>query len=385
MKQIIKTVTFIAIILMAVSCKWTSTTETKSLQHQVNKDLYGYTTEELLDKLGQPTFIEKDTLEGIPVTMLRFEDKIVLQNYAHYAENYQTEDPYIIVFLKNGTAYSTKTNMVDTVISKDEKTISIIKLSTYAGILLLAIVLTFIALMLTRREKLKNLEEKINFLNNKANKNLKSIEDLYSKYKFLNNAKGDIYDEIRSLNKTITRMKERENAFNQHIDMIEADLYKEPKEEKTKEPKQKTLSFSEMGYVEKVELLAKRLDETGISQRAWNCLRAAEIIKMADLCMKSRSEIRKYRNFGRKSLAEIEELIEKYGLSFGMDLTEYGFEKVKTPFDEENNENETSEENSEGNLQEPETTGEAGQQPAEESIQEQPDPEGVQPSETPQA
>lgn len=75
MKQIIKTLTFIAIILMAVSCKWTSTTETKSLQHQVNKDLYGYTTEELLDKLGQPTFIEKETLEGIPVTMLRFEDK----------------------------------------------------------------------------------------------------------------------------------------------------------------------------------------------------------------------------------------------------------------------------------------------------------------------
>ena len=70
-------------------------------------------------------------------------------------------------------------------------------------------------------------------------------------------------------------------------------------------------------------LLLTKLSDMGLSVRAFNCLKAADIDTFADLVSYSRSELMKFRNFGRKSLNEIDLLVEKMKLSFGMDVTKY--------------------------------------------------------------
>jgi len=75
--------------------------------------------------------------------------------------------------------------------------------------------------------------------------------------------------------------------------------------------------------------LLQKLSDMGLSVRAYNCLKAADIDTFADLVSYSRAELMKFRNFGRKSLAEIDELVEKEQLSFGMDVTKYNIEPKK--------------------------------------------------------
>ena len=57
--------------------------------------------------------------------------------------------------------------------------------------------------------------------------------------------------------------------------------------------------------------------------RSSNCLRAAEIKTIGDLVQKSEPEMLKYRNFGRKSLKEIQDILGEMGLGFGMDISRY--------------------------------------------------------------
>ena len=76
-------------------------------------------------------------------------------------------------------------------------------------------------------------------------------------------------------------------------------------------------------------LLLTKLSDMGLSVRAYNCLKAADIDTFADLVSYSRSELMKFRNFGRKSLSEIDLLVEKMKLSFGMDVTKYNIEPKK--------------------------------------------------------
>ena len=76
-------------------------------------------------------------------------------------------------------------------------------------------------------------------------------------------------------------------------------------------------------------LLLTKLSDMGLSVRAYNCLKAADIDTFADLVSYSRAELMKFRNFGRKSLNEIDILVEKMKLSFGMDVTKYNIEPKK--------------------------------------------------------
>ena len=75
--------------------------------------------------------------------------------------------------------------------------------------------------------------------------------------------------------------------------------------------------------------LLTKLSDRGLSVRAFNCLKAADIDTFADLVSYSRNELMKFRNFGRKSLGEIDLLVEKMKLSFGMDVTKYNIEPKK--------------------------------------------------------
>jgi DNA-directed RNA polymerase subunit alpha len=70
-------------------------------------------------------------------------------------------------------------------------------------------------------------------------------------------------------------------------------------------------------------LLEKSVEELELSVRSSNCLRAAEIKTIGDLVQKSEGEMLKYRNFGRKSLKEIQDILGEMGLGFGMNVSQY--------------------------------------------------------------
>lgn len=76
-------------------------------------------------------------------------------------------------------------------------------------------------------------------------------------------------------------------------------------------------------------LLLTKLSDMGLSVRAYNCLQAADIDTFADLVSYSRNELIKFRNFGKKSLNEIDQLVEKMKLQFGMDVRKYNIEPKK--------------------------------------------------------
>jgi DNA-directed RNA polymerase subunit alpha len=71
------------------------------------------------------------------------------------------------------------------------------------------------------------------------------------------------------------------------------------------------------------KLLDKSVDELELSVRSSNCLRAAEIRQIGELVTKTEPEMLKYRNFGRKSLKEIQDILGEMGLHFGMDVSRY--------------------------------------------------------------
>ncbi len=70
-------------------------------------------------------------------------------------------------------------------------------------------------------------------------------------------------------------------------------------------------------------LLKMRVDELELSVRSSNCLRAANIQTLESLVQKTESEMLKYRNFGRKSLTELQNILAELGLQFGMDVEKY--------------------------------------------------------------
>ncbi len=69
--------------------------------------------------------------------------------------------------------------------------------------------------------------------------------------------------------------------------------------------------------------LKMSVDELELSVRSHNCLRSANIKTIADLVRKDESELLKFRNFGRKSLAELSAIVEELGLTFGIDVDKY--------------------------------------------------------------
>jgi DNA-directed RNA polymerase subunit alpha len=71
------------------------------------------------------------------------------------------------------------------------------------------------------------------------------------------------------------------------------------------------------------QLLQMRVDELELSVRSSNCLRAANIATLDELVCRSESEMLKYRNFGRKSLNELNGILSELGLHFGMDIEKY--------------------------------------------------------------
>ena len=75
------------------------------------------------------------------------------------------------------------------------------------------------------------------------------------------------------------------------------------------------------------QLLKTRLIDLDLSVRALNCLKAAELETLGDLVKYTKNDLLKFRNFGKKSLTELDTLLEKNKLSFGMDISKYKLDK----------------------------------------------------------
>lgn len=75
------------------------------------------------------------------------------------------------------------------------------------------------------------------------------------------------------------------------------------------------------------QLLKTKLTEQDLSVRALNCLKAAEVETVGELVRFQRSDLLKFRNFGKKSLSELDELLQNLNLHFGMDVTKYKLDK----------------------------------------------------------
>jgi DNA-directed RNA polymerase subunit alpha len=75
------------------------------------------------------------------------------------------------------------------------------------------------------------------------------------------------------------------------------------------------------------QLLKTKLVDMDLSVRALNCLKAAEVETLGDLVSFNKNDLMKFRNFGKKSLTELDELVAVKGLTFGMDLSKYKLDK----------------------------------------------------------
>lgn len=75
------------------------------------------------------------------------------------------------------------------------------------------------------------------------------------------------------------------------------------------------------------QLLKTKLVDLDLSVRALNCLKAAEVDTLGDLVKFNKNDLLKFRNFGKKSLTELDELLESLSLSFGMDVSKYKLDK----------------------------------------------------------
>jgi DNA-directed RNA polymerase subunit alpha len=95
------------------------------------------------------------------------------------------------------------------------------------------------------------------------------------------------------------------------------------------------LETAEQGEPEQVDeellhmrkLLKTQLNDLDLSVRAYNCLKAADVRSLGDLVNLEISDMMKFRNFGKKSLAELEQLVADKALTFGMDLSKYKLEE----------------------------------------------------------
>ncbi|MDE5959916.1 MAG: DNA-directed RNA polymerase subunit alpha, partial [Muribaculaceae bacterium] len=75
------------------------------------------------------------------------------------------------------------------------------------------------------------------------------------------------------------------------------------------------------------QLLKSKLVDQDLSVRALNCLKSAEVETLGDLVKLNKNDLLKFRNFGKKSLTELDALLARLNLSFGMDISKYKLDK----------------------------------------------------------
>ncbi len=93
------------------------------------------------------------------------------------------------------------------------------------------------------------------------------------------------------------------------------------------EPDQETNQEFDEEALHMRQLLKSKLVDMNLSVRALNCLKAADVETLGDLVQYNKTDLLKFRNFGKKSLSELDDLLESLTLSFGTDITKYKLDK----------------------------------------------------------
>ena len=78
------------------------------------------------------------------------------------------------------------------------------------------------------------------------------------------------------------------------------------------------------------QLLKTKLVDMDLSVRALNCLKSAEVETLGELVRYNKTDLLKFRNFGRKSLTELDDLLSNLNLQFGMDISRYKLDNDNT-------------------------------------------------------
>ena len=117
-------------------------------------------------------------------------------------------------------------------------------------------------------------------------------------------------------------LKEAAKILIQHFalfsdDKISLDVQEQPTE---------TEDFDEDSMLIR-QILKSKLVDMDLSVRALNCLKSAELETLGDLVAIHKADLLKFRNFGKKSLAELEDLVKSKGLEFGMNVSKYKLDK----------------------------------------------------------
>lgn len=343
MKKLFILIAF-ACLLALPSCRWVSTTDTVSMQRVINADLAGLTTNDVLEELGQPSSVEVDSssLDGIVITKLHYDDKETLQWYFRYDEKYQPEDPFVDVYLKDGKVFSTKTNIVKTVISRNEKTISIIKIATYSGVLLLIVAICCVSLLLIKRSSIKDIDERLAALVDMENRNDSKIENLQVASRNLTNDVSSVKGRTSKAENCINSL---EKVFRSNVDSNNTNFREISARLRILEKMQGLVpeNSNQKNNREKQEtLFATKISSLGLSVRTYNILHGAGITYLGQLCSYKREEILEFRNAGKKSLSEIDHHLENFGLYYGMDLSDFGYGPHESPFDNQENQKKES-------------------------------------------
>ena len=92
-------------------------------------------------------------------------------------------------------------------------------------------------------------------------------------------------------------------------------------------PKEETGEEFDEEVLHMRQLLKQKLVDMGLSVRALNCLKSAEVETLGELVVFNKNDLLKFRNFGKKSLTELDELLAKNNLNFGMDISKYKLDK----------------------------------------------------------
>jgi DNA-directed RNA polymerase subunit alpha len=116
-------------------------------------------------------------------------------------------------------------------------------------------------------------------------------------------------------------LKDAANILLRHLMLFSDDnIALQPEETETKEE-------VDENFLQMRKLLKTPLSELDLSVRAYNCLKAADIKTLGDLVSYNIADLLKFRNFGKKSLTELEELVADKNLSFGMEIAKYRLEE----------------------------------------------------------
>jgi DNA-directed RNA polymerase subunit alpha len=123
-------------------------------------------------------------------------------------------------------------------------------------------------------------------------------------------------------------LKEAANILIHHF-MLFTDERKITEELEVKVKDEGYIDYTDEDTLQLRQLLSTKLSDMDLSVRALNCLKTSEIDILADLVKLQRNDLMKFRNFGKKSLTELDELLSKHNLYFGMDVAKYKLEKDK--------------------------------------------------------